>query len=81
MKETKRTAGRPEVHCNVFDYCCEKRTKECRCWEVAQSNCDFQYVFNVCSDCIVYLYERDSARMSRKDIEMILEKRTPVQEH
>ena len=81
MKEIKRIGSRPAVHCNVFDYCSGKHVEETHCWEVARSNCDFHYVFNVCSDCIVYLYEHDSANMSRKDIELILQNRGPVQEH
>lgn len=81
MDKIKGTGGKPAVHCNVFDYCCGKQLEEVQCWEVARSNCDFQYVFNVCSDCIIYLYEHDSATMSRKDIELILQKRGPVQEH
>jgi hypothetical protein len=81
MKEINRIGSGPAVHCNVFDYCSGKQSKKDQCWEVARSNCDFQYVFNVCSDCIVYLYGHDNANMSKKDIELILQKRSPVQEH
>lgn len=81
MKETNKTGSRPSVHCNVFDYCSDKHYEEVHCWEVARSKCDFHYVFNVCTDCIVYLYEHDANPVSRKDIELILQKRGPVQEH
>lgn len=81
MKETNRTGSRPAVHCNVFDYCCGKQLEEVQCWEVARSNSDFHYVFNVCSDCIIYLYDHGGSGISRKDIELILQKRRPVQDH
>ena len=54
------------VHCNVFDYCAGMRAKNDHCWEVARSKCDFHYVFNVCSECIVYLYEQGNMGITRE---------------
>ena len=81
MGQFKAVKNGPSVHCNIFDYCAGKNLEEVRCWEVARSKCDFHYVFNVCSDCIVYLYERGSMDMSKKDIELILQKREPMSSH
>ena len=81
MGQINKVNKGPEVHCNVFDYCAGKTKKETHCWEVARSQCDFHYVFNVCSDCIVYLYEHDTIGLSKRDIEQILQMRPPVQEH
>ena len=81
MEQINTISRGPSVHCNVFDYCSGNQLEEVHCWEVARSECDFHYVFNVCSDCIVYLYENNSMDISRKDIEVILQKRRPVQDH
>ena len=78
MKQKSTMEKKAAVNCNVFDYCAGNHMEEVRCWEVARSNCDFQYVFNVCSDCIVYLYEQETMNFSRKDIELILQKRKPL---
>ncbi len=78
MKQISITGRRPAVQCNVLDYCACNHMEEVHCWEVARSERDFHFTFNVCPDCIVYLYEQDTARMSRKDIELILQKRDPV---
>ncbi|GAB4337185.1 MAG: hypothetical protein Kow0089_08230 [Desulfobulbaceae bacterium] len=68
----------PAARCNVFDYCAGNHLEEVRCWEVARSQCDFHYVFNVCDDCIVYLYQHDTGEVTRQDIERILRQREPV---
>ena len=81
MEQSSSISKKPSVHCNVFDYCNGNHLEKGHCWEVAQLKCDFHYVFNVCTDCIVYLYENSSMDMSRKDIESILQKRGPIQEH
>ncbi|HER63256.1 MAG TPA: hypothetical protein ENO11_04700 [Desulfobacteraceae bacterium] len=73
MEQITAIKNGPAVHCNVFDYCAGKDSDEIRCWEIARSACDFHYVFNVCTDCIVYLYEKDIT--PRKEIEQILESR------
>lgn len=78
MKQKSTMERGAVVHCNVFDYCAGNHLEEVRCWEVARSKCDFHYVFNVCTDCIVYLYEAESRGISRKDIESILQKRKPM---
>jgi len=77
MKQINTRMKGPAVHCNVLDYCAGNHMEEVHCWEVARSERDFHFMFNVCPDCIVYLYEQDTARMSRKDIELILQKREP----
>ena len=81
MNQIKTNVKSPSVHCNVFDYCNGNKLEKAQCWEVAQLKCDFHYVFNVCTDCIVYLYEKNSLDISRQDIENILQKRDPIQEH
>jgi hypothetical protein len=81
MNQIKTNSTSPSVHCNVFDYCSGNQHEKARCWEVAQLKCDFHYVFNVCTDCIVYLYENNSMDMPRKDIENILQQRETAQEH
>ena len=81
MKEINTASNGPSVHCNVFDYCSGNKSNNDRCWEVARSNCDFHYVFNVCSDCIVYLYNNNGMGMSRKDIDGILQQRKPAQDN
>ena len=81
MEQVNAIEKRPMVHCNVFDYCAGMHSKSDHCWEVARSKCDFQYVFNVCSECIVYLYEQGNMGMSREDIELILQKRNPAQDN
>jgi len=84
MKQNSKIAkGEAAVHCNVYDYCVGSQPGECHCWEVARTKCDFHYVFNVCTDCIVYLYARESenAEISKKDIERILQKRPSVTNH
>lgn len=82
MKQIKSSSNKqPSVHCNVFDYCNGNQKEKAYCWEVAQLKCDFHYVFNVCTDCIVYLYENSSMNMSRKDIESILQHREPSLDH
>ena len=81
MEQMNCNSKGPSVHCNVFDYCSGNQLEESHCWEVAQSRCDFHYVFNVCSDCIVYLYGNNSVSISKKDIDIILQKRNPLQDH
>ena len=78
MQQTHTMTKSPSVHCNVFDYCSGNQLEKAHCWEVARTKCDFHYVFNVCSDCIVYLYENNSLEISKKDIEVILQRRDPV---
>lgn len=83
MRQSKTIIKGPSIHCNIFDFCANKNLEEVHCWEVARSKCDFHYVFNVCSDCLVYLYEheRESMKISREDIELILQKRQPMMEN
>lgn len=75
MEQITAIENGPAVHCNVYDYCAGRHLKEGHCWEIARSKCDFHYVFNVCSDCIVFLYDRDSTLVTRRDIEEILQDR------
>ena len=78
MKRINTVSNGPSVHCNVFDYCSANQSDKGHCWEVARSNCDFHYVFNICTDCIVYLYNKNGMEMSRKDIDGILQQRKPL---
>ena len=81
MEQIKTIEKSPSVHCNVFAYCNGNHAEKAHCWEIAQLKCDFHYLFNVCTDCIVYLYEHNSLNMPRKEIEAILEERDPVCAH
>lgn len=81
MEQITAMGNGPAVHCNVYDYCSGRHLGKEHCWEIARSKCDFHYVFNVCSDCIVYLYENDSRMVSREDIEQILQHRCPGRSH
>lgn len=81
MEQIKSNSYNPTVNCNVFEYCNGNQREKAHCWEVAQLKCDFHYVFNVCTDCIIYLYENNSINLSRQDIESILQQRGPIQEH
>ncbi|MHB1350017.1 MAG: hypothetical protein C4563_07950 [Desulfobulbus sp.] len=78
MEQITAMENGPAVHCNVYEYCTGRHPAEGHCWEIARSTCDFHYVFNVCTDCIVYLYERDNAQVTRKDIRKILQHRQPA---
>lgn len=74
MEQIDTIENGPAVHCNVYNYCAG-RPEGIHCWEIARSKGDFHYVFNVCSDCIVYLFEKNVTLISRKDIKQILRNR------
>lgn len=81
MEEIQTIENRPSVHCNILEYCAKSDTVEMHCWELARSKCDFRYVFNICQECIVYLYQYENSKMSREDIEFILQKRGLAPNH
>jgi hypothetical protein len=81
MEQISATGNGPAVHCNIFEHCRGNHPENEHCWEIARAKGDFHYVFNVCSDCIVYLYEQNSRAVSRKDIEQILQHRRPGTGH
>jgi len=78
MEPKKKMDQGPAVHCNVFEYCAGRQSGGMRCWELAQVESDFHFVFNVCSDCIVYLYGQENTVMTRQVIEQIILKRQPL---
>lgn len=81
MEKIQGIENRPAVRCNILDYCGESDTVQMHCWELARSKSDFRYVFNICQECIVYLYQYENGVISREDIEFILQQRTPGMSH
>lgn len=63
---------RNKVHCDVFTFCCSNKKEPLHCWEMAQAENDFHFLYNICADCIVYLYSQDNDAMPKKDIEAIM---------
>lgn len=63
---------RNKVHCDVFLFCCSNKKEPLHCWEMAKEVNDFHFQYNICHDCIVYLYSQDSQTMPKKEIEAIM---------
>lgn len=63
------------VQCEVFEYNLVNSQNKTSCWEMARQVKDFRYLYNICQDCIVYLFGQDNNVFTQNEMENILAKR------
>jgi len=62
------------INCDHLD-CLARREPETPCWEIAKRVEAFRDISNTCSDCIVYLFQKETSVLSKKEIQGILSNR------
>ena len=63
------------IQCDVFSNHLAHGGKDSSCWEMARQAKDFRFLYNVCQDCIVYLFSRKENVFSKNEIRDIISKR------
>lgn len=61
--------------CEGTDNCLARKQSEKACWEIAGELEDYRSVFNVCTDCIVYLLKHEGNTMPKKKIRAIVKQK------
>ena len=62
------------INCDHLD-CLARSEPETPCWEIAKRVEAFRDVSNTCRDCIVYLLQKETSVLSKKEIQGILRQR------
>ena len=62
------------INCDNLD-CLARREPETPCWKIAKRVEAFRDVSNTCRDCIVYLAQKETSVLSKKEIQEILSHR------
>jgi hypothetical protein len=62
------------INCDHLD-CLARSEPETPCWEIAKRVEAFRDISNTCSDCIVYLFQKETSVLSKKEIQGILSNR------
>jgi len=62
------------MNCNNLD-CPARSEPETPCWEIAKKIEDYRNVSNTCRDCVVYLLKKNTAILSKREVENILNQR------
>ena len=62
------------INCDHLD-CLARSEPETPCWEIAKKVGSFRDVSNTCRDCIVYLLQKETSILSKKEIKKILSHR------
>ena len=75
MKLLLNTKLLGNVQCDILKKRIAQPSTEVTCWKIAQESNDFRFAFNVCYDCIVYLYASDNPAFTRQEIDRILHER------
>jgi hypothetical protein len=58
------------INCAKLD-CLARSEPKTPCWEIAKKTESYQEVFNACSDCIVYLLQKETSILSKKIREIL----------
>ena len=62
------------INCDHLD-CLARSEPETPCWEIAKRVEAFRDVSNTCRDCIVYLFQKETSVLNKKEIQKILRNR------
>jgi hypothetical protein len=62
------------INCDHLD-CLARSEPETPCWEIAKRVEAFRNVSNTCRDCIVFLLQKETSVLSKKEIKEILKHR------
>jgi len=63
------------MKCEGTDSCSAKLNPGKHCWEIAREKEDYRSAFNICNDCIVFLLKQDDPILTKREIEVIMEKK------
>lgn len=58
--------GIQRVHCPAY------HQPETPCWEIARKLNDYRRLYDICSDCIVYVFKQENSVLSDQEIEAIM---------
>lgn len=64
------------IQCHVFEQYTAQSLNVTSCWDFAKKSGDFRFTYNVCQDCIVYIYSCEKDKHARQYIEKILAERS-----
>jgi hypothetical protein len=62
------------INCDHLE-CLARSEPETPCWEIAKRVAAFRDTSNTCRDCIVYLLQKETSVLSKKEIQEILRHR------
>ena len=62
------------INCDNID-CLARHEPNISCWEIARKVKSYHNVSNTCCDCIVYLLQKETSDLSKKEVQEILRHR------
>ncbi len=75
MKSFKHQDCVKILQCNVFEKNLAQGRSNTNCWEMARQTQDDRFMYNICQDCIVYLFEHEEGVFTENEMEQILSQR------
>lgn len=63
------------MHCDNNTQCAVKENRIEKCWEWMRTHNEFQSQYNLCSECIVYLYHNRNSILSGHEMEQAMMRR------